>query len=116
MLKKELKDKMIISSSIILIACGVVLYNYLVASNDAYAIISLITMCLLACGLFAVTAQGKSAIEFISGVKSDFGKIHFPKLKEVFNGLGVVLIFCVFFTTLISIFDMFFLKWYNSLM
>jgi len=111
-----IKDKISIAMSISTLLGGYFAYEYMTKINQNYALITIILIMGISLGIFSVSRQGKTFWSFFSDVKSEFGKIFFPKFKEVINGLFVVLVFCTFFMTLIAGMDSVFLNLYNSLM
>lgn len=110
------KDKISISTSILTLVGGYFAYEHMVTINQNYALITLIVILGISLGIFSISTQGKSFWSFFADVKKEFGKIYFPKFKEVLNGLFVVFIFCAFFMSLIAGMDSVFLNLYNSLM
>lgn len=111
-----IKDKISMSLSILSLLGGYFAYEYMIKINQNYALITIILIMAISLGIFSISSQGKQFWSFFAGVKSEFGKIYFPRVKEVMNGLVVVIIFCAFFMTLIAGMDSVFLNLYNSLM
>lgn len=111
-----IKDKISIGASITTLIGGYFAYDYMTRMNPNYALVTMIFIMLISLGIFSLSTQGKSFWNFFGDVKKEFGKIYFPKFKEVLNGLFVVFIFCSFFMTLIAGMDHMFLHLYNSLM
>lgn len=110
-----IKNRLIIGLSILTLIGGYFIYNHMIQFNQNYALVTIISILVLATGIFSLSDEGRKFWNFFKDVKQEFKKIYFPKGKEVLNGLIVVFVFCVFFLILIGVMDTFFLKLYNSL-
>lgn len=111
-----IKDKILLSTSVLSLIGGYFVYDYIFKTMPDYSIISIALTFLLSIGLFSLSNKGQSFWKFLGNTKQEFGKIYFPESKEVFEGFGVVIIFCCVSMAIIWFLDGIFLNIYNSLM
>lgn len=110
------KDKVLLTTSVLSLFAGYFAYDYVLKVAPDYSIISIVFTLLVSLGIFSLSEKGKSFWSFFGDTKKEFSKIFFPDGKEVFEGFIVVLIFCSVAMALIWFLDGVFLNIYNSLM
>ena len=111
-----MKKDIFLPLSIASLVGGYFLHNFAQNINDLYGILSMVATALVFLSLFSFSTKGRQFWSFFKEVKEDSKKIYFPKLKETFEGLGVVVLFCSISLLIIWFYDGIFATLYHTLM